>query len=573
LRIGLRTWATTLILFILILGAFAVTPGARAQASGGLAQQYAPILHFASGEKFYPTSVNYIISSSSLMQRGSNGTSTLVTSSPTPSNLGSYNSSSYYLNNNLGTLDAIASDYNSKGVSGGYFAYVRIANLTGSTVIQYWLFYAYNNGPLNDHQSDLEVIEVFLDSAGNPTQVLYSQHLAGENAAWGDVETVGGHPVVYVALGSHANYFRSYQGRVGIENDVVNAGGLTITPDQLNLVVLRDPPNRPADQSWLAFPGRWGYTGTDTQIATGMAGPFGPVFNDNGQRWGAPEDYLARTLPVGSDYFYLAWFVANFLFIWLAYAGIRGIWKIVGIVRLHRKGGLGVGRFLKGRGATGLGIGLFGMLVTLAALYLPWYSVTASSQNGPFSGSAPIKLMSINGINGLSVNLFTGPNADTSSGLTSFASAQFPFAILFAVGLGLLLLDVVGVTSGKRLGRKFILGAIASLLPFVIIYAFIAYLPNLMPLASSLLGGQQIPPETSQLVGTIASNPVGGSAGQTFPVVGATTVAWGFGLGAYLFLLAAVVRIVAGMVMRSSPPLVQSTPPASSGSAAGPAAP
>ena len=549
-------------LTLLVLGVLGYSMAAKAQTAGGLAQRYAPVLHFAGGEKFFPTSVDYIISSSSLMQRNADGSSSLVTSSPTPTSLGGYNSSRDFLDNNHGTLDAIAADYASVGASAGYFAYVHVDNLSGSTVIQYWLFYAYNNGPLNDHQSDIEVVEVFLDRGGNPTQALYSQHLAGENAAWGNVETQDGHPVVYVALGSHANYFRSFQGKVGIENDVVNAGGPTVTPDQLKLVVLGGQPNAPADQSWLSFLGRWGFTGTDTQIATGMAGPLGPLFNDNGQRWGAPYDYLGRTLTVDSNYFYLAWFVANFLLIWLAYAGIRGAWKFVGIVRLSRVGGLRVGRFLKGRGGAGLATGLVGIVITLVALFLPWYSVSASSQSGAFSGSAPVQLMSVDGTSGLSVNLFTGPNADSSSGLTSFASAQFPFATLFAVGIGLLLLDVVGVRSGRRLGRKFIFAAISSLLPFVLIYAFVAYLPNLVPLASSLLGGQAVPPAATQLVGTIASNPIGGSASQTFPVVGATTVTWGYGIGAYLFLVAAVVRITAGAIMRSSPDLEPAAAPA-----------
>ena len=195
-------------LTLLVLGVLGYSMAAKAQPAGGLAQRYAPVLHFAGGEKFFPTSVDYIISSSSLMQRNADGSSSLVTSSPTPTSLGGYNSSRDFLDNNHGTLDAIAADYASVGASAGYFAYVHVDNLSGSTVIQYWLFYAYNNGPLNDHQSDIEVVEVFLDRGGNPTQALYSQHLAGENAAWGNVETQDGHPVVYVALGSHANYFR-----------------------------------------------------------------------------------------------------------------------------------------------------------------------------------------------------------------------------------------------------------------------------------------------------------------------------------------------------------------------------
>jgi len=561
----LRAILSVGVLSLVILGAIVFVAAAKAQATESLASKYAPVLQFAGGEKFLPTSVDYIISSSTLMQRQSNGTAVQISDSPTPSTLGNYNQSSDFLDNRFGTFDAIAADYAAKAPSMGYYAYVHIENATSGTVIQYWLFYAFNNGQLNDHQSDLEVVEVFLDAGGSPVAALYSQHLAGENAAWGDVETQNGHPVVYVALGSHANYFRPYQGRIGIENDVVNSAGPTITPDQLKLVILQDPPNRPADQSWLAFPGRWGFTGTDTQIATGMAGPFGPVFNDNGQRWGAPYDYLGRTLAVGSDYFYLAWFVANFLLIWVAYTCIRGAWKGFGIYRKMRKGGLVVKAFMKGRGGVGLGIGLVGLLITLAALFMPWYSMSASSQSGAFSGPSAVKLMSIDGINGVSVNLFTGPNADSTSGLTTIGSAQFPFLILFAAGILLLLLDVVGVKNGKQLGRKFVVAAIFSLLPFVVIYAFVAYLPNLLPLASSLLGGQAVPPGAVQLVNTVASNPISGSASQTFPVVGATTVTWGYGVGAYLFLVGAVVRITGGVVMRGAKApegTAESAPPA-----------
>lgn len=563
-----RSVAVAATIALLLVTSSVYASASKAQSAPNLALTYAPVLQFASGEKFYPASVDYIVSSSTLMQRNADGNATLVNPAPTLSTLGSYNSPDFFLNNKYGTSDAIAADYAAKGQPQGYFAYVHIVTSGSGTVIQYWLWYAYNNGPLNDHQSDLEVVQIFLDSSGSPVQALYSQHVAGENAAWSDVETQNGHPVVYVALGSHANYFRAYQGKIGIENDVVNAGGLTIQPSQLKLVLLDQ--TDPTVASWLSFPGRWGYTGTDAQIATGMAGPPGPVYNDGGRRWSAPYDYLGATLAVSSSYFYLAWFVANFLLIWFAYAGVRAVWKLFGIYRTSKRGGLRVGRFLKSKGGIGLAVGLIGLAITLAALFLPWYSVTATSANGVFSGPTAVPLMSVDGVHGLSVNLLTGPNADASSGLTSFASAQFPFAILFGVGIALLILDVIGVRSGKKLGRKFMFAAIFSLLPFIFIYAFVAYLPNLVPLASSLLGGQAVPPEVNQLVSTIASNPIGGSASQTFPIVGATTVVWGFGIGAYLFLVAAVVRIVGGFVMRRAPDLEQSAP-AAAAPVAGPA--
>lgn len=525
-----------------------------AQSASSLAAQYAPVLHFASGEQFYPTSVDYIISSSTLASRSPDGTVATVDPNPTPSTLGSYQDTNDFLDNRYGNVTQIAADYASKGPSIGYYSYVHVLSTGGATVLQYWLFYAYNQGQLNDHQADIEVVEVFLDSGGNPTQALYSQHLAGETAAWSDVETSSGHPVVYVALGSHANYFRSYQGRIGIENDVVNDGGVTITPDQLQLVMLQDQPNWPADQGWLSFPGRWGYVGTDVQIATGMAGPLGPVYNDNGQRWEDPFGYQLRTLTVGGYYFDLAWVVANLVLIFLAYASLRGVIKLAGIYRLSRKGGLRVGRYMRSRGGAAVILTLIGVGITVAALFLPWYSISASSAAGAFSGPNAVTLMSVDGVHGLSVNLFTGPNADTTSGLTSFASAQLPFAIFIGVGLVLLVLDIVGVKKGSTLGRKFVFGAITSLLPFVFIYIFVAYLPNLVPFASSLIG-QQVPPEATALVNSVASSPVSGTASQTMPVVGATTVTWGFGIGAYLFLAAAAIRIVAGLVSFTAPNL------------------
>jgi hypothetical protein len=155
-------------------------------------------------------------------------------------------------------------------------------------VLEYWLLYAYNNGQLNNHQADWEVVQVFLDTTGNPVQSVYSQHGSGENAAWSDVEKSGDHPIVYVAQGSHANYYRSYQGKIGFENDVVADNGKKIEATNFNIVLLGDLGSLPANQNWLNFDGRWGYWGTDQEVALGNAGPVGPVFNQEGTRWAQP---------------------------------------------------------------------------------------------------------------------------------------------------------------------------------------------------------------------------------------------------------------------------------------------
>ncbi|HXW37721.1 MAG TPA: Vps62-related protein [Nitrososphaerales archaeon] len=552
------------VLVILLLSAVVVVASPRqtsAQGEGGssLAAEYAPVLHFAAGEKFYPTTVDYLINSSNLMLRGPNGTSdTLISTDPTPSDLGSFNNSNYFLENRLNSSAAIAADYDSKATSLGYYAYVHEVNTGNGTVIQYWLFYAYNLGQLNDHQGDLEVVQVFLSANGTPERLLLSQHGSGENAAWSDVETSSGHPVVYVAQGSHANYFRSYQGELGFEDDIVNANGLTITPNMLNLVMLGEPGNVSASQSWLNFPGRWGYWGTADQVAQGDAGMLGPVFNQGGIRWAQPDEYLSQTLPVNGTYFDLAELAGNFLLIFAAYVIIRAAWKIFSIVRMKRKTGLYVGRFLRGKGGVGVLVAVVGILITIVALVLPWYTVTASSQAGPLAG-AGTTLMSVNGITGLNVQIFTG-TGDASSGLTTLFTTQVPFAVIYVAGLVLLFFDIVGVKSGKKLGGKLIRRGISALTPLLVIYAFMAELPSLVPFASGLLPGTNIPSGVIQMVDDIASRPYAGSTSQTFPVVGVTTVNWGYSIGAYLFIVAAVVMIVAAHVMRGVPSYDQTAP-------------
>ena len=530
--------------------------------AGALASRYAPVLHFTSEEKFYPTTVDYVISNSELMLRSGDGAgSSLVDANPSVASLGSDNDPNMFLNNKLNTFDAIAADYAQKSTGLGYTAYVHVTN----NVIQYWLLYAYNNGPLNNHQSDWEVVEVFLDGSGNPQSLLLSQHLNGENVAWDDVELSGTHPVVYVAQGSHANYFRAYQGKIGIENDVVSADGPAVNPSQLNLVMLGEHGNHPSNQGWLDFSGRWGYWGTDTQVAAGDSGPYGPVFNENGIRWGDSSGYLSQTLHVNGYYFILAWVCANVLLLLVIYFVARAAWKTFGIMRTRSRNGLLVGHFLRGRGLIGVAIALIGILITLVALFLPWYSVSASSsQSGPLVGG--VNLLKIDGIHGMSLNMFLGQTTESSSGYQTFLSTEIPFALFFLFGLILVALDIIGMKKARSLGMKFVGGAITSLLPFILIYIFITLLPDLVPMASALFPGQSIPPGVTDLARSVASNPISGTSSQTFDVVGNTTINWGFEIGAYLFVIAAVIRIVGGAVVMTSPNSAEKTlrpPPAS----------
>jgi hypothetical protein len=97
----------------------------------------------------------------------------------------------------------------------------RVFRQDGWLVLQYWLFYPFNDWRsgffgANDHEADWEKVLVYLSEAENgevrPEWAAYASHeYTGDNLRrrWDDpeLEKVGEHPVVYVAAGSHASYF------------------------------------------------------------------------------------------------------------------------------------------------------------------------------------------------------------------------------------------------------------------------------------------------------------------------------------------------------------------------------
>jgi hypothetical protein len=83
--------------------------------------------------------------------------------------------------------------------------------------LQYHFFYAFNDWRLaangiNHHEGDWEMVAVYLKN-NKPYSLLLSQHGTGAMELWQDVRCVKEkdgqettHPLIYVALGSHANY-------------------------------------------------------------------------------------------------------------------------------------------------------------------------------------------------------------------------------------------------------------------------------------------------------------------------------------------------------------------------------
>jgi hypothetical protein len=128
----------------------------------------------------------------------------------------------------------------------------------GRLWLQYWLFYYYNDyqllGPLSggNHEGDWELVQIRLNAAEQPDQVVFSQHTDAESKAWKDAPKSGSTPLVYVARGSHANYFGKGTHWTGDWFDQADGKGPQITPT-LEFLDDRAP-------AWVLWPGFWGDT-------------------------------------------------------------------------------------------------------------------------------------------------------------------------------------------------------------------------------------------------------------------------------------------------------------------------
>jgi hypothetical protein len=307
---------------ILVLGAAVLTfalptaPSAAAatrQASGAsdpqaeLAARYAPVVRLADteqsceqGQDFQPTDVNVVLHNPEVALRGPWAPQDLVTVGPTAKDI-SVGLPGYNLD--------FPGDALSPGCSYSDWAgtvaktspptmYAHVAtdpSYPGQLALQYWFFYLYND--FNDkHEGDWEMIQLDFNAASaeqalatSPTEVGYSQHEGAESARWGSPKLAlvdGTHPVVYPALGSHANYFASalYLGRSaaqGVGCDDTNGPSRQITPNVIDIP--QQSSAYLADFPWLGYFGRWG-----ERHQSFYNGPTGPNAKE---RWAEPINW------------------------------------------------------------------------------------------------------------------------------------------------------------------------------------------------------------------------------------------------------------------------------------------
>jgi RsiW-degrading membrane proteinase PrsW (M82 family) len=188
------------------------------------------------------------------------------------------------------------------------YAHVVRDESSNHIIIQYWALYFYNDW-FNKHEGDWEMVEVLLSAASQPEWIVLSQHHGGTRRPWTTAQIEDGtHPVAYVALGSHANYFvgnEVYPNEKDVGNariEIMDRTGIferlipdvTLIPDRAELAA--NPASWPAAE-WLMYRGHWG----EMAVQSDFSGPLGPA--DKGLQWEQPYAW-GMNQPLDLDTWY-----------------------------------------------------------------------------------------------------------------------------------------------------------------------------------------------------------------------------------------------------------------------------
>jgi hypothetical protein len=226
--------------------------GARPAAGAlQLAAKYAPVLRLAAGERYRPLRLEDYLTKAAL-RNGSPPHGTLAQAQPTLFSL-PVTSAPTYLDIRDAEPNAHASRYPSieqqlelaqpRPTVYFHLAYQPAA---GRVALEYWLLYLYNDF-YDQHEADWEGVTVVLEK-GAPLGATYSQHQGRKWIAWSAVSAAAGHPVVYVARGSHAEYPKASRYSIRVcwtlygrhcaptpRVDDAAGGGPTVTPTAYDL--------------------------------------------------------------------------------------------------------------------------------------------------------------------------------------------------------------------------------------------------------------------------------------------------------------------------------------------------
>lgn len=264
-----------------VLGAAAKSEAATA---GKLLYKYQPVTYFTGDEDFRPVAIHGFVEDSTLERFNST-----VDANPTPASLPT-SGAGWQLNQQpcspaTGLAGEACYATAAGGTDGPQTVYGRVMRTDDRVVVQYWYFYyddLYSYTPTvsnfiwQAHEGDWEVVNVVLDADEDPLFVGYSEHCLGTRRAWAKTPRWSGHhPIVFVARGSHANYFTeathswdstclpqtvlAFFAQTGLPlptdftGSAASSGPARFGSDTTSIVRIAD-----GSPSWVSFPGTWG---------------------------------------------------------------------------------------------------------------------------------------------------------------------------------------------------------------------------------------------------------------------------------------------------------------------------
>jgi hypothetical protein len=292
----------------------AVCSGGGASAAGDPLQIYEPVLLFHASENWAPESVDPFLADARVEKQVLKGKWVTAPGALPTSTAGCAFTPCYRLNlpcplhGGVGCylkMPVRNSEWRQPAIYG------RVLTTPTGTLLRYWIFYEFDdwhslrNRLWQAHEGDWESISIGLGSDGTPEFAAYSQHCSGTVRPWSGVQKRGTHPVAYVALGSHANYFTNQPSSTRFaeclkqqsltsktvtriaqlaQERIVDRTGTAhaLGPDGMaGVTPLQVVPLDPLAFDWTRFPGRWSegqllWLGSKPRSFTSVSQGYGP---------------------------------------------------------------------------------------------------------------------------------------------------------------------------------------------------------------------------------------------------------------------------------------------------------
>jgi hypothetical protein len=124
-----------------------------------------------------------------------------------------------------------------------------------------------------------------------------------------------------------------------------------------------------------------------------------------------------------------------------------------------------------------------------------------------------------------------------------------PFYLLIGIALVFIILATIGVSTSRKLGKRYLFHAVRLFIPFILILIMVLLIGSLLP----QIAPASIKANTDVMgaLNRVSQAPFNGEYNMQMTGVsggGTVTLTWGFGFGVYLLLIAGVIMLIAGII-------------------------